>query len=166
MSFVRTRSGRVVLGVAVLALVAVVAAAVFVVVAIRNTDEHPPEITAYAYGETITVPPGEYCSFDLQKCTHGEIAELDVPAGEPLQLSLPKDIASAPWRMVMVYETPDGELEQQVRNFESGETDAVTVVSDHSPAWQLNGVEIQLPSAVIDENGLPLARAVWAIKTA
>jgi Protein of unknown function (DUF2771) len=150
----------------VLALIVVVAAAVVVVLAIRDSDERLPQITAYSYGETITVAPAEYCGFDLTDCTQGNLAVLDVPAGQPLQLSLPKEIADAPWRLVMVYQGPEGKLEPQERYYRSGEADAVTVVSDRSPAWQLNGVEIQLPSAVVDENGLPHARAVWAIKTA
>jgi hypothetical protein len=150
----------------VFALIAVVAAAVVVVMAIRDSDEHLPQITAYAYGETITVEPAQYCGFDLKECTQGDLAMLDVPAGMPLQLSLPKEIADAPWRLVMVYQGPDGELVPQERYYRSGEADAVTVVSNRTPAWQLNGVEVQLPSAVVDENGLPHARAVWAIKTA
>ena len=39
----------------------------------------------------------------------------------------------------------------------------MTVPSD--PDLQLLGVEIQLPSAVVDEAGEPIAHAVWAIKT-
>jgi hypothetical protein len=162
----RTRTARIVLGISFIALIVVIAAAAIVVNAIVDSDERLPEITAYAYGETITVGPAEYCSLDLQECQHGELANLDVPAGQPLQLSLPKEIADAPWRLVMVYQGPDGDLAPQERYFTSGEADAVTVTSDRSPAWQLNGVEIQLPSAVVDENGLPHARAVWAIKTA
>lgn len=166
MRLARTRTARIVLGLGFIALVVVIAAAAIVVNAIANSEERSPQITAYAYGETITVGPTGYCSLDLRECTHGELVNLNVPAGQPLQLSLPKEIADAPWRLVMVYQSPDGDIAPQERYYQSGEADAVTVVSDKSPAWQLNGVEIQLPSAVVDESGLPHARAVWAIKTA
>lgn len=167
MTSAQTRTKRIVLGLAVLALVAVIGAAIVVVVAVRNADEQLPQITAFGNGRSITVPPSVYCSIDLQNCSQGDLAVLDVDAGQPLQLSLPRAISDAPWRLVTVFQDPaTGELVPQERYFESGSRRAVTVVSDRKPAWQLAGVEIQLPSAVVDENGLPRARAVWGIKTA
>jgi hypothetical protein len=163
----QTRTNRIVLGLAVLALVVVIGAAIVVVLAIRDADERLPEITAYGNGRSITVAPAEYCTLDLRECSQGELAVLDVNAGQPLQLSLPKEISDAPWRLVAVFEDPvSGELVPEERYFESGATAALTVVSDREPPWQLAGVEIQLPSAVVDESGLPRAHAVWAIKTA
>jgi hypothetical protein len=84
----------------------------------------------------------------------------------PLQLSLPADIANAPWRMLSVFTTPRGERVAVERTYAQGSAPALSVVSDRDPPWQLDGVELQLPGMVVDESGIPRAHAVWAIKTA
>ena len=161
-----TRTKQMLVGVTALAVLIVVVAAVVLVAALGRAEPRPPEITAYANGKAITVAPARYCTVRLLDCTEGEIAELDVPAGMPLQLSLPADIANAPWRMLSVFSTPNGELVAVQRTYEEGSALALSVVSDRDPPWQLNGVELQLPGMVVDETGIPRAHAVWAIKTA
>lgn len=147
-------------------LVVLVAFVAVLTVLIRNAGERLPQVAAYAHGKSITVPPLQYCNLYLEDCVNGELAKLDVPVDYPLQLSLPAEIADAPWRLVMVFEGPDGALVTEERYYAPGEVDAVTVRSAQHPPLQLNGIEIQLPSAVIDEEGLPQAHAIWAIKTA
>lgn len=149
----------------VLALVAVVGLGAVLYLTLRDRGQHQPTVSAFAHGETVDVKPLEYCSVTLEDCTQGAIARLDVPGTEPLQLSLPHDISSAPWRLVMVFAGPDGTLVPKERYFAADETRAVTVQSDADPKLRLNGVEIQLPSAVVDQNGLPQAHAIWSIKT-
>ena len=149
----------------VVLIIVLVAFVAVLTVLIRDAGEHRPEVTAYAHGKSITVPPLRYCNLYLEDCVDGELAELDVPADYPLQLSLPPEIANAPWRLITVFEGPTGELVTEERYYAPGEAAAVTVRSTQHPSLQLNGVEIQLPSAVIDEEGLPQAHATWAIKT-
>lgn len=126
----------------------------------------PPEVTAYAAGKALVVAPTLYCPLDLDqaRCTVGTTSELAVPAGTPLQLSLPGEIAEAPWRLIAVYRTADGQERQDDQVFRPDERLAVTV-APQDPAEQLLGVEIQLPSSVIDEQGAPIARATWGIAT-
>ncbi|NLU82427.1 DUF2771 domain-containing protein [Rhodococcus sp. HNM0569] len=143
----------------------VVALVVFVsvlVVLIRGSDPRPVSVTAYSHGSTVEVTPYLYCTVNLEDCSEeGTIAPLDVPAGMPLQLSLPSEISSAPWRLLTVYQGPNGEPVVQARIYLSNDASAVTVPS--TPELPLVGVEIQLPSAVVDEQGQPKARAVWAV---
>lgn len=148
-----------------LVLVAVVGLGAVLYLTLRDPGQKQPIVSAYAHGENVEVKPLEYCSLTLEDCAQGSIAQLDVPGTEPLQLSLPHDISSAPWRLVMVFSQPDGSLVPQERYFSANETRAVTVQSDADPKLRLNGVEIQLPSAVVDQNGLPQAHAIWSIKT-
>lgn len=150
----------------VVAALVVVAAAVAVTVwkLVDSAEPSLPSITAFARGNSETVQPAQHCNLYLEDCVENPITELDVPAGYPLQLSLPAEIADAPWRMITVYgDTRTGQTYIDGKMFESGVRRAVTVES--SPELQLLGVEIQLPSAVVDEAGEPIAHAVWAIQT-
>lgn len=123
-----------------------------------------PQITFYAdYTSTVTGPT-TYCSFDFTQCRTGSTAQLPVPVGQPLQVSLPADIGQAPWRMLTTYRTPAGVDQIAQRYFRPGERLAVTVTAP-GPQDQLTGVEIQLPSGATDPQGNPIARATWSVRT-
>ncbi len=159
------RTIRIALGVGALLLVTAVALAAVVVILIRDApDDAQPAVTAYADGRTIRVEPFRYCAIDLSECTEKAIVELNVPVGRALQLSLPHEIAEGPWNLFAVRQAADGTLTSEERWYRSGEAAAVTVES--RPGAQLNGIEIQQPSAATDEQGQPYFRAVWSIKTA
>ncbi|MFD6674786.1 DUF2771 domain-containing protein [Rhodococcus zopfii] len=131
---------------------------------VDSADPKLPTVTAFAHGTSVTVEPTQHCNLYLEECVENPLGKLDVPAGFPLQLSLPSEISDAPWRLIVVYGDPKtGETFVDGRLFTPGEQRAVTVPSD--PAIQLLGVEIQLPSAVQDETGTAIAHAVWAIQT-
>lgn len=153
--------------IALIAGALVVVAAVFTAVVwklVDSAEPTPPQVTAYAAGTSVAANPTQYCNLYLEDCVEQEITTLDVPAGYPLQLSLPAEISDAPWRLIVVYgDTETGQTYLDGVMFESGAQRAVTVPSD--PSMQLLGVEIQLPSAVVDEAGEPIAHAVWAIQT-
>ncbi|MFZ2177228.1 MAG: DUF2771 domain-containing protein [Rhodococcus sp. (in: high G+C Gram-positive bacteria)] len=146
-------------------LVIVLVAFVGVVYAlVRDSPAEPPVITAFAHDRAAQVTPLVYCSLYLEDCVTSDFAEIDVPAGYPLQLSLPQEIVDAPWRLMAIYQDRAGQLVVREEAHHAGEVHAVTIPS--SEDLQLAGVEIQLPSAVIDDRGLTHARAAWSIKTA
>lgn len=130
---------------------------------IRNSSPRLPEITAFAHNRAEQIPAGV-----LQPVSRGlhdrRPRRTRRAPGSSLQLSLPQEIVDAPWRMLVVYQDASGQVVVQQQAHRAGETRAVTVPS--SEDLQLAGVEIQLPSAVIDEQGLTQARAAWSIKTA
>nr|WP_068161630.1 DUF2771 domain-containing protein [Rhodococcus phenolicus] len=131
---------------------------------VDSAEPKLPTVTAFARGTSVTVEPTQHCNLYLEDCIENPLGMLDVPAGYPLQLSLPSEIADAPWRLIVVYGDPKtGETFVDGRLFAPGEQRAVTVPSD--PEIQLLGVEIQLPSAVQDETGTAIAHAVWAVQT-
>ncbi|PBC46645.1 hypothetical protein CJ179_26665 [Rhodococcus sp. ACS1] len=160
----QARTKKILALIAVGLIVVLVAFVGVVYTLVRNSSPRLPEITAFAHDRAEQVAPLGYCNLYLEDCETGDIAELDVPPGSSLQLSLPQEIVDAPWRMLIVYQDPSGQLLVQEQAHRAGETRAVTVPS--SEDLQLAGVEIQLPSAVVDEQGLTQARAAWSIKTA
>ncbi|WP_067840231.1 DUF2771 domain-containing protein [Nocardia lijiangensis] len=172
-------TGRTIAALAAVALLLVAATvAVVVTVAVRNAPEHDPEITAYAHGKSVTVPPYQYCDIrivgddqlDLSNCRVGESIDLEVPAGYPLQLSLPRSIADAPWLAQLVYALPNGDIVDRIishNDYPEG-TPALTIDSRPLPELRLIGVELQLPVPAIDESGreTTVPHAAWSIRTA
>ncbi|MGY4098559.1 DUF2771 domain-containing protein [Nocardia sp. R16R-3T] len=138
-------------------------------VLVRKADRPDPTVTAYAHGKTVTVPPFLYCTVKMEDCKYGETVVLDVPAGYPLQLSLPKKIADAPWLAQLVYVLPTGEKVDRVvsrNDFPAGAL-AVTIDSKPEPELRLVGIELQLPILARDETGREfyVPHAAWSIST-
>lgn len=162
----RARTKKIVAAVSVLMVVALVAYVSVLFVIIKNINDEPeglPQITAYAHGTSIETEPAGFCTIDLSQCAQiGDVTELDVPAGYPLQLSLSKDVFSAQWALLAVYEDADGNQTGEPRVFEPDEVMAVTVESSSDPLKQLVGVEIHLAVGEGSEQGL----LIWSIKTA
>ncbi|QIS08621.1 DUF2771 domain-containing protein [Nocardia arthritidis] len=152
-------------------LVFVVAFVGVLVVLVKRAPEKDPAITAYAHGRTVTVDPYVYCTVKLEDCRYGETVQLDVPSGYPLQLSLPKRIADAPWLAQLVYELPNHDRIDRVinhTNYPAGAL-AVTIPSHPEPQLRLVGVEFQLPILARDKDTgreLYIPHAAWSISTA
>ncbi|WP_039795092.1 DUF2771 domain-containing protein [Nocardia araoensis] len=164
-------------------------------VLVRDAEKPDVTLTAYAHGKTVTVQPFSYCSVTMQDCSilpednvpgtvfttlncgqdtpdchRGRTVELEVPAGYPLQLSLPKKVADAPWLAQLVYLLPNGEKVDQVisRNDYPDRAFALTIDSKPEPDLRLIGVEFQLPILARDETGREfyVPHATWSISTA
>ncbi|MET7767923.1 DUF2771 domain-containing protein [Nocardia sp. NPDC005366] len=188
---------RIVLALVAAALFVVVAATVSVlVVAVRDAPEHTPELTAYAKGTTVDVAPFAYCAVSMRdckvlperpadaegtvfaglpcdpnvsECKRGRTVDLEVPPDYPLQLSLPKKVADAPWLAQLVYVTSNGEKVDQVvsrHDYPEGAL-AITIDSHPTPELRLIGVELQLPILARDETGREfyVPHAAWSIST-
>lgn len=163
---------------AVLVLVAAVAG--IVAVAVHNAHEADPAVTAYAHGQTVTVPPYRYWTIERSEA-NGQLelkrppesettVSLPTPPGYPVQLSLPRHISDAPWVMVLEYRTPDGTAVQHLasyRNYAAG-TRAVTVPSRPEPDLRLVGIEIQLIIPTRDDLGNEsfMPYQAWSVRTA
>ncbi|MFD4266642.1 DUF2771 domain-containing protein [Rhodococcus sp. NPDC058481] len=159
-----TKTKKIALVVTLGLVIALAGFAAVVTALVRGADERPPQITAFAGGKSLEVAPAQYCNLYLEDCVESPVAELSVPRGKPLQISVPSDISDGLWRVVMVYQLDDGTVGLDERYHEPGESAAITV--ETPDGMQLNGIEIQLPSAVVNEQGQPLVHATWAIKTA
>ncbi|MGW0181020.1 DUF2771 domain-containing protein [Nocardia sp. NPDC003345] len=152
----------------VLVLVAATAGVVWLLA--RDAEPHEPELTAYAHGTTVTVPPFRYCTVRMQDCKQGDTTFLEVPAGNPLQISLPDEIVGTPWELLPLYARADGVVVEQPSSYRDHPQDvrALTVDSRPEPGLELIGVELQVMIIAIDEAGneFPIPHAIWSIKTA
>jgi hypothetical protein len=162
---------------AVALLVVIAAVAGIVAAAVHRAHRPDPQLTAYAHGKSVTVPPYRYCTVQDQgerlalSCRQsGVTTAVATPSGYPLQLSLPRQVADAPWVMVQEFALPDGTAVQHLasyRDYPAG-TMAVTVNSRPQHDLRLVGVEIQLVLPVRDETGAEsyAPYQVWSIATA
>jgi hypothetical protein len=71
----------------------------------------PPEVTFAAAGTSVAARPTQYCDLKLTDCSADDAApvQLAVPAGTPLQVNVPDDVAEAPWHVVFSYRNAGGE---------------------------------------------------------
>lgn len=151
-------------------LVLVAATAGVVWLLARNAEPHDPELTAYSHGTTVTVPPFRYCTVRMQDCRQGETTFLEVPAGYPLQISLPDEVVGTPWELLPLYARADGTVIERPSSYREHPDGirALTIDSRPEPDLELIGVELQVMIIAIDEAGteFPIPHAVWSIKTA
>lgn len=159
-----TKTKKIALVVTLGLLITLAGLAAVVTALVRGADEKPPQITAFAGGKSVEVAPTQYCNLYLEDCVENPVAELSVPRGKPMQISLPGDISNGLWRVVMVYQLDDGTVAFDEKYHSPGESLAITV--ETPDGMQLAGIEIQQPSAVVNEQGQPLVHATWAINTA
>jgi Protein of unknown function (DUF2771) len=71
----------------------------------------PPEVTFVAAGTSVVARPTQYCDLKLTDCSADDAApvQLAVPAGTPLQVTVPDGVAEAPWHVVFSYRKAGGE---------------------------------------------------------
>ena len=71
----------------------------------------PPQVTFTAAGATVTARPAQYCDLELTECTDDGAAavRLAIPAGTPLQVAVPDEVAEAPWHVVFSYRDGTGQ---------------------------------------------------------
>lgn len=156
-------AGLVVLGVAFVFVLALL---------VRDAEPHTPVITAFADGTAIEVAPYLYCPVDAPLCqSDGNSAALDVSEGHPLQLSLPTEITGAPWIAAAVYadKADPNDIVETDTLYLPGQQLALTVPPLDDDGRLLVGVEIRLPSGIIDADTQQeeiISHAIWSIATA
>ncbi len=176
----RPRSRRTRLILRSIVAVLVVALIVLVTWAIMNalTDDSPdrPTVTATAGDTTVHVAPYEYCN--PRKPTEcdapGKTVELPVTAATPLVITVPDAIAKAPWSLKKYYVNPgvkdsdDNALIPEPQIFAPGSTSTVTVDPVDPSGKVLAGVEITLPTGIVDQDTGEITyidHATWSIRT-
>lgn len=81
------------------------AAAAAVLLFAAGCGSSAPKVTFTAAGSTVTAAPTQYCDIKLGDCSADAAAgvQIAVPAGTPLQVAVPDDLAQAPWHVVFSY---------------------------------------------------------------
>jgi Protein of unknown function (DUF2771) len=70
----------------------------------------PPQVTFAAGTASVVARPAQYCDLELTECVTDVAApaRLAVPAGTPLQVTVPAEIAQTPWQVVFSYADATG----------------------------------------------------------
>lgn len=113
-----------------------------------------PQVTFYSHGNAVEVRPAQYCDPTGQECSKppaDPAGELRMTGREPLQISVPDEVASTPWQVAFVYRDLAGkEVESRVAVFPPNTRHAYTL---HLPpdAKRIEHVEVQQYSAVLTQ---------------
>ncbi|WP_219417353.1 DUF2771 family protein [Pseudonocardia nigra] len=132
----------------------------------------PPEVTFAAGGTTAVAQPTQYCDLDLEDCTSDATAPvtLAVPAGTPLQVTVPEDVASAPWHVVFSYTDAAGQqIDERSPLFAANERTEWTLTLP-APTDELVEAQVQQfgPAPAINEETGEIefpTRASWVLRT-
>ena len=131
----------------------------------------PAEVTFYADGHTIRAAPVISCDYSqkLEKpCqSTGSPPSLKLRPGKPVQISVPGEVANAPWQIVFEYLTPQGEFKRSDPiPFTSLDRYAYTVTPP-GPGDRISAVDVQQFTAVLrtdtGESGL-LPSDIWGLR--
>ncbi len=133
----------------------------------RQYGPQRPEISAYSNGHLTRVGPYLYCNvLDLYDCeTPQASGALPVTERYPVQLSVPRAIGSAPWRLLQVYEDPRNTT---VTRFRPDSRLAVTIPTVDPRRGRLTGIVVQLLTLVVDSRGelAEAPHAEWSVRAA
>lgn len=125
-----------------------------------------PEVTFFAAGHTAATVPSQYCDAAMASCRSGPAgAVLSVPAGKPVQISVPSDVANSAWLIAFTYRQQNGqEVRARTEVFPKGSRYAYTLALP-TPADQLEAVQVQQIGGIgQDDNGIEyVARSVWVL---
>lgn len=150
-------------------LVLAVAFVAALVVLIRQAPAHLPTITAYADGRAVVVDPFLYCLVNAPLCeSEGVTTVLQVSEHSVLQLSLPSQITSAPWIAAAVYAGEGSDIVETDTFYLPGKKLQLSVPPVDDDGRELLGVEIRLPSGIIDADTQQeeiISHAIWSIAT-
>ncbi|MPY77204.1 MAG: DUF2771 family protein [Actinophytocola sp.] len=150
----------------------------FALLATSCAETGPPEVSIYADGEYTRAAPLKYCDVLISDCDAAADAQARLPIrpGQPVQISVPAEVAESPWLVNVQGVSADG-TPQPVRQkfFSPGESYAYTA-RPSSPGERLLVVEVlQLGGAyaggadgkpITDSEGNPqlLARGWWSVE--
>jgi hypothetical protein len=155
---------RVLAALAVVVIVASVLTGVLIWRLAQAPRPEHPEISAYSDGQLVRLGPYRYCEvLNPTDCeTPGTDGELTVDPRHAVQLSVPPEIARAPWVLVRSYEGAD-----VVDEFRPNTKLAVTIPTVDPHKGRLFGVAVQLPTLVRDDAGneFPVPHAEWSVRT-
>jgi hypothetical protein len=114
-----------------------------------------PNVTFYSSGTSVTAAPIQYCDVQEQHCTaNGSAsASLSVIPGQPVQISVPQEIADTPWQVAARFRDASGtEYAACSPLFGVGQRYAYTVYAPHA-GDQLVLIEIYQSSATFALDG-------------
>jgi hypothetical protein len=131
----------------------------------REHVPRQPQISAYSDGHLTRVGPYLYCDvLNLNDCRRPQQqGELRVGERAPVQLSVPREIGRAPWRLLRAYEDPANTTSIIYR---PGSRLAVTIPTVDPQRGRLTGIAVQLLTLAFDPHGelIDVPHAEWSVR--
>lgn len=128
-----------------------------------------PAVSFYSTGHQVSTLPAQYCDSKVTTCytATGVSATLRVPAGSPVQISVPSEVANAVWVVVFRYREPNGTTDSgRSAFFRPGSQYAYTLTMPN-PVDQLVLAQVQQIGAITmaptDTEPNYQAVRVWAL---
>lgn len=127
-----------------------------------------PEVTFYSAGKTIRFTPTFYCDDARGEKNCGQRAEpttLKVPPGQPVQISVPGQLAEGRWVVTYTYiDASESQIvgEQSKDILGRGE-DYTYTVTVPDKADQITQIAVQEIAAVVMDDGSLAPRGAWVI---
>ncbi|BBX72134.1 DUF2771 domain-containing protein [Mycobacterium shinjukuense] len=132
---------------------------------VRQSAPPRPVISVYSHGHLTRVGPYLYCNvLNLDDCqTPQAQGELPVSERYPVQLSVPRAISRAPWRLLRVYQDP---ANTTTTLFRPDTRLAVTIRTVDPQRGRLSGIVVQLLTLVVDPSGelRDVPHAEWSVR--
>jgi hypothetical protein len=129
-----------------------------------------PQVTWTVGTATRTVGPAQYCDIKMKDCSNDDAAkaELAVPAGTPVQVTVPDEVSQAPWSVVFSYTGPDGQRTDGRSPVFAPKAQTSYTLTLPEPGDVLGTAQVQLlgaaPVANADTGELEYpARATWVL---
>lgn len=129
-----------------------------------------PQVTFYSHGVSVDASAARFCDPGGEHCAPPQpdaIRQLRVPAREPVQISVPSEVANTPWQIAFIYRTASGgEVRSRTPVFAPHKQFAYTL---HLPpdGTHLDYVEVQQYSGTLianPEGGVDFALAgSWGV---
>jgi len=133
----------------------------------RHTGPDLPQISVFSRGHTERVGPYMFCNvLNLNDCQNPRTqGELRVTSRQPVQLSVPEEIARAPWRLLRIYENVS---DSTVALYRPDTRMAVTIPTFDQHRGRLVGIVVQLSTLVMDQDNelREVPHAEWSVRLA
>jgi hypothetical protein len=124
-----------------------------------------PKVTFSVDGRSAQTAPIRYCNVELTECEADDsaVAVLAVPAGRPVQISVPEQVTETPWQVVFRYHRDGEPVGGRSEVFTPGARQEYTLQVPE--AGTLETLEVQQFGAPELVDGEPKfrIRAVWVL---
>ncbi|WP_051343285.1 DUF2771 family protein [Pseudonocardia spinosispora] len=164
----KVRRSRLVVGGVLAAVVVVVAAVVWVLV----SSSGPPNVEFASVAGKVSTGPAQYCDLKVTECQNrpDAVVKMAVPAGQPLQVTVPSSVSSTPWQVVFSYLAANGNRVDGRSPVFAPDKETSYTLSLPEAADQLATAQVQQYGGgqpTVDANGEPAfpIRGSWVLTT-
>jgi len=130
----------------------------------------PTEVTFYTDGHTVNVTPITNCDIKTASCVSDREAAgtLTARPGQPVQISVPKEIAETPWKVTVQYANGKGEVQPLIEDIITSRDRYAYTARPPAKNDRILVVEIAQASVISrtgDPNDAePVTTALWSLQ--